>query len=207
MSSKNPSEFYDLDYLKTPIRWAGGATRYEDNGSFYQAARFIDSFLAEQRAVNPSIVDVGCGRGFVVSHLNSMGRQATGCEYGTAALAHSVCAAVFGDLTERLPYNDATFDFIACTGVLSHLPADKVPHGLQELSRIGRRWLWTNILVVEQGESPEAEQAHHRNIISRRWWRERFQLAGWREVECATLKRFFDVERDHCQWMTLWNKS
>ena len=99
------------------------------------------------------------------------------------------------------------FDFIACTGVLSHLPADRAAHGLRELSRIGRRWLWTNILVVEQGESPEAEQAHHRNVVSRRWWKEQFELAGWREMECPLLARFFDLERDaRRQWMTLWEK-
>lgn len=200
---KNPSEFYDLNYLKTPLRWAGGATRFDDNGTFYQAAHFIDDFLKAQKAVNPVIVDVGCGRGFVVRHLQSMGRQATGCEYGKAALASSVCGAVFGDLTERLPYADRNFDFIACTGVLSHLPADKAWHALQELSRIGRRWLWANILVVEGLESPEAEQAHHLNVISRGWWRERFRLTGWQEVECPLLSRYFDLDRDHYQWSAM----
>jgi SAM-dependent methyltransferase len=171
---KNPSSFYNEAYLKSPMSAADPSlTRWEDNGLFYTAARVAAAIAA--RLGTGSILDVGCGRGFVVRHLrDGFGYDARGLEYGEAALAHSVCDAEFCDLTGMLPCVDSSYGLIICHGVLSHIPESDIPHALGELRRVAGMALWANVLVKET-----PTQQHHKTFRSTEWWQEKLVVAGF----------------------------
>jgi SAM-dependent methyltransferase len=216
MPEKNPSSFYGTEYLNRSLKWAGGKTRWEDNGAFYNAALFAKAFLAGEGITRATTLDVGCGRGWVVRHLREMGHDSHGCEYGSDAVQYSVCKAVFGDLTEKLPFADSRFDFVSCLGVLSHLPEQNAQNAVSELARVTKHWLWTNILAMNMGghRIPKvtdrfpgaAEQSHHLNVIGREWWYPLFRHAGLVELPCPLLEETFEMKKDPAQWQAIWVK-
>jgi len=197
---KNPPEFYGVDYLKSPLAGGPGLTRWEDNGVYFEMARFIHAL-----APGASVLEVGCGRGFVVRHLRNMGHIADGCEYGTEAVAQSVCGAQWADLTAKLPYEYGSYDLVLCVGVLSHPPALYAQHCLDELARVSRRLLVTNIQV-----EPHELQRHHLNIKPAEWWRPRFAKAGWRErtdAEVEALIERWKYRREPLAWFAVWEQA
>jgi SAM-dependent methyltransferase len=170
---KNPSEFYDETYLKGPMSMADlSAVRWEDNGIFYEmavaAARIADAIGVR------SILDVGCGRGFAVNHLRSMGYDASGMEYGRAALQHSICRASPCDLTGTLDCPDSGYGLVICHGVLSHISPEGIPHAISELFRVTAKALWMNVLTVET-----PTQQHHKTFKPAGWWTLRLVESGF----------------------------
>jgi len=174
---KNPPDFYDESYLKSPMSAADlSVTRWSDNGIFYTAA-LAASRIA--KAINAeSVLDVGCGRGFVVNHLRHMGYDASGLEYGEAALKHSVCGSTFCDLTAGLPCADSAYGLVLCHGVLSHIPEDDVPFALSELFRVASGALWSNVLTKKT-----PTQEHHKTFRPEEWWASRLKEAGFVPLE------------------------
>jgi SAM-dependent methyltransferase len=194
---KNPPELYGVEYLKRP-HFQG--SRWEDNGRFYGAAVAVHRFLNEFGG--DSVLEVGCGRGYVVRHLRNLGRRADGIEYSPAAAEFSVCDALLGDVTRLLPLPDASYDLVICHGVLCHLPPALVARALRELARVSRRWLWVNMLV----DDPNGEEPHHLCVREPVWWRPRFAVAGWNEIapELAGLTEFNGMDG---RWSSLWEKA
>ena len=196
---KNPPEFYDMEYLHGRMSGAEGAvTRWEDNGLFFTTAMTARR-IASWGDVK-SVLDVGCGRGFVVRHLRNLGMTAKGVEYGKAALAHSVCGAEFGDLTEGLPVDGREHDLVLCHGVLSHIPTDQVPAALAELNRVTGKSLWSHILVKYH-----ETQRHHRTFASTAWWTIQFNKAGF-TIDRELTELVVDYNRDEYQWSAVWRR-
>lgn len=196
---KNPSEFYDQDYITASMsKEHPEATRWKDNGLHYASAKMIgDLALATG---SRTLLDVGCGRGFVVCHLRNLGFEADGLEYGQAAFKHTVCGARWADLTGVLPVDSGTYDLLSCLGVLTHIGEKAVLHAILELARVSRRWLVTNILATE-----ERLQAHHRTFHYADWWRARFGEAGWKESsEHADLLMEYGHNRIPHIWTAIW---
>jgi SAM-dependent methyltransferase len=199
---KNPPEFYGEDYLKSEMGDTGGMTRWEDHGAFHNSAHFIARLQLAYKDIS-RVLDVGCGRGFVVKHLRDLGISAEGCEYAHFAVDNSVCDAAWCDLTDRLPYEDKTFDLVHCAGVLSQFPAEFAEHALKELFRVSRKYLWANILV---GKNAPKQQSHHRNVKVREWWEPIFHRVGWREFETDALYKEFGYGTRGGQFMKVWTK-
>jgi len=172
---KNPSSFYDENYIHGRMSQADLTTRDEDNGNFFELA--VTASELAKKIGRPSIADIGCGRGFVVRHLRNLGHGADGYEYGEAALKHSVCEARFCDLTGRLPIPDGAYGLIVCTGVLSHVPEESVPNALAELRRVTRP---RGLLFINLLNHYTPLQSHHRTFKPNDWWKEHLSKAGWR---------------------------
>jgi len=175
VTDKNPSSFYNEKYAKGRMEETDpSSTRWEDNGIFYDTA-VTASYVAKSCDAH-RIADIGCGRGFVVNHLRSLGFEADGYEYGEAALKHSVCGAKFCDITGKLDVPDGRYDFLCCTGVLSHVPMPLVSNALSELRRIVRKGgaIFSSILVLWT-----PTQVHHKTFQPAPWWVTEFQRAGW----------------------------
>lgn len=197
---KNPPEFYGTGYLKRLMGDTGGLTRWEDNGAFWNAARFA-ARIARPHGIR-RILDVGCGRGFVVRHLRNLGFDADGMEYAHEAVANSVCDARWADLTDWLPCDDGTYGLVLCNGVISHLPEASIPNALRECWRVSGSFLWTNLLVV-----PRKDQRHHLTVRKREWWLPRFQKAGWEpRNDLHALLEEYGQQRSALQWAEIWAK-
>src|SRR3990167_5221337 len=137
-SMKNPSSLYGVSYLHRPLAGdeSGKATRWEDNGIYFSTALAVSKII-EKFNIGRRFLDAGCGRGYVVRHLINKGFDAHGFEYGKETVENAVIKqVVYGDLTEKLPFSDNTFDFILCHGVLSHLTPEYIENGISELKRI-----------------------------------------------------------------------
>jgi SAM-dependent methyltransferase len=219
---KHEASFYDEAYLKSPMSANNPTiTRWVDNGLFFQAAiscsklaRFLGCSADSQ------VVDIGCGRGFIVRHLRNLGFPlTTGVEYSTAALANTVCGALPGDLTKSLPGEKDRATLVICAGVLSQLPEGTILHALREIRRVTKPGghLITNILSVPDGEKPPGvkhegkhvpmQQFHHLSVQPPSWWRRKFAAAGWKErtdMEPTLSEVGFNRRKE--QWAAIWTK-
>lgn len=182
MDGKNSPGLYDGRYLAGDMSADHpGLRRDDDNGLYYAVATRAVAVL-DGLGIPPalaSVLDVGCGRGFVVRHLRRMGLWARGCEYGEAARATSVCAAQFCDLADPevgIPVSDGSAALVICHGVLSHLPPERAEFAASELKRVAAAAVWTNVLV-----DPHASQRHHLTVRPREWWRPILSAGGWTE--------------------------
>lgn len=71
-----------------------------------------------------SVLDVGCGRGYVGEKLRGLGAGVYGIDGSSAALETASSrglAATQGDLDGGLPYRVATFDIVLAAEILEHL--------------------------------------------------------------------------------------
>jgi SAM-dependent methyltransferase len=132
-------------------------------------------------AVNPRLLDAGCGTGRNLLEFGALG-TAQGVDSSPEAIEfcrrRGVEAVLEGQI-ERLPFASATFDLILVTDVLEHLPDDRA--ALRELRRVaapeGRmlatvpayRMLWSQHDVAH----------HHFRRYTLRTLRERLRASGW----------------------------
>ena len=132
-----------------------------------------------------------------------MGFTAAGVEYGRAAVARSVCGALWGDLTETLPVADNFSDLTHCVGVLSQIPESLVPHAIGELARVSRSLLFTNILTRRN-----PRQVHHKTFRPLEWWSEKMEEVGWlRRADMDSLLAQHGHNALQDIWASVWQKS
>lgn len=105
--------------------------------------RFHAAVTGEVRALSPSaLLDVGCGEGFVLSHLGPLGEGSVvrGIDLSAQAVARCRENAPWVDAQVGsaldLPFADKTFDVVICLEVLEHL--ERPVDALRELTRVCR---------------------------------------------------------------------
>ncbi|MGB8331621.1 MAG: methyltransferase domain-containing protein [Polyangiales bacterium] len=91
-----------------------------------------------------SVLDAGCGYCFHAMRLARRGLRVTGVDFSEAALRHGRANIEAAGLSDSitiqradllaLPFEDASFDFVQCFGVLMHIP--EVESALEELARV-----------------------------------------------------------------------
>lgn len=208
MTSKNPSSLYGEKYMTWGPKDVQGNTqpRGQDNGHFYELAHTV-GHLTEALFDDPNeiaILEVGCGRGFVLRHLQAIGfKRLHGFEYGPLGEIKPVVPFVtWADLTSGLPSRDNTYDLVLCVGVLSHLPEGFVDRAIKELYRVTSGALLTNILIKDH-----PMQQHHLTVKGKEWWKPRFEDQGFHATEGLDdflVKRGF---RSEGQWAQVWSSE
>ncbi len=103
----------------------------------YQRARKIH-WTIRKRKLGPRILDIGCGKGYMLGRLQQLGYEAYGTQVSSSAMQFSkeklgLNRIFHGDLGEA-KYTDQFFDFISIYHVLEHL-ADPAQQ-LREVHRI-----------------------------------------------------------------------
>jgi len=85
-------------------------------------------------------LDVGCATGYLVEVLRERGFDAVGCDLSQFAVDHATPGAVghvrVADLFAGLPWDDGAFELVTALEILEHLPPDRVPGAIAELSRV-----------------------------------------------------------------------
>ncbi len=205
---KNSTEFYGESYfkgdpkLKMSLSENDSGYRWDNNGAFAGTAIAIKRILTENNLQN--VIDVGCGRGWVVHHLRNLGIKADGMEYSKFAVENSVCNSKYGDLTEILPYENNSYDLVNCQGILSHLTEKSILNALTELHRITKSILITNILIKEDKE----RQYYHLTVKNPVFWKPLFKKAGF----VLDKKTTDNVKKENNyyakeQWFSIWRKK
>lgn len=119
--------------------------------------------------LNRTILDVGCGGGILAEAFAGMGMNVTGIDPSASAIEtgrrHADEAGIAIDYYvgsgERLPFADASFDYVSCCDVLEHVQdVDAVlaeisrvlkPGGLFLYDTVNRTWLsWLFLIKIAQ---------------------------------------------------------
>lgn len=153
-----------------------------------------------------TVIDVGCGTGFLVEALAEQGLEAWGLDRSStvvaAALASISNRVIRGELGsaeffQAIPAKKPC-DVAICTAVLERLPEDLILESLQQLARLARR-------VVVTTPKPNLWDRLDPGcccLHSREAWLRIFQQAGLRE-EGIESTAVFGVGYDHDPDMTL----
>ena len=116
--------------------------RYMSNADV--AAYLVWRFLPAKRTL-----DAGCALGFVVEALREIDLDAEGVDVSFFAIDHATPGARGhvrqGSLTDRLPFDDASFDVVTALETLEHLPPESIRAAIGELHRVSRGYLLATI--------------------------------------------------------------
>lgn len=104
--------------------------RYGYVGRFASYYYQIREVLSQQPE---SVLEVGVGDGMMRNHLRSQ----TNVGYTSVDIAEDLGPNIVGSVTS-LPCKDKSYDVVCCFEVLEHIPYEKVPSALGELSRVAR---------------------------------------------------------------------
>ena len=145
---------YGEMYWDGPREYGYGG--YRDDGRWHPVARDIVSHFGLKRGSR--VLDVGCGKGFLVKALLVQNMDAFGLDISLYALMH--CAPeVVGRLhlgtAEQLPFPDGTFDCVLSLNTIHNFPRQGAVTAMREIQRVsnGRAFVQVDsYLTPEQKE-------------------------------------------------------
>jgi SAM-dependent methyltransferase len=95
------------------------------------------SYLRPALEPSWSVLDVGCGEGWVCAELAHEGREVTGVDIVDVRKATLPSFQLWNG--EKLPFPDESYDVVALVFVLHHVPNELKPALLREARRVARR--------------------------------------------------------------------
>jgi SAM-dependent methyltransferase len=107
----------------------------------------VDAILCSVQG--ESVLDAGCGRGYLAERLTAVSRSVVGCDIvvGEELVERDGLAYRQGSV-EQLPFRDGEFDTVVSTHTLEHV--QRIDLALAELRRVARR----RLIVVVPRERP-----------------------------------------------------
>lgn len=133
-----------------------------------------------------TLLDVGCGGGFLTEEFAKVGYQVTGLDPSPHLVEVATSHARLGGLSvryltgygEKLPFPEASFDYVTCCDVLEHVDAvgpvvaeiARVlkPGGMLLFDTINRTWVsWLFIIKVAQDWKSTAWEAPRTHVWSK----------------------------------------
>ena len=114
---------------------------YEYDGRWLSVARDLIKFF--DLKPGSRVLDVGCGKGFLVYDLMKEGKpiDAYGIDISQYAIKNSpssIRIKLKQGTAENLPYDDKSFDMVVSINTLHNLPRDGVIRALREIERVSR---------------------------------------------------------------------
>ena len=144
-----------------------------DDGEFVFVPERLPLFVAAVGGPGKRVLDLGCRPGAVTEHFLS-GNEVVGFDVDSEALERAQArgiATVWGDVEERLPFDDASFDVVVAGEILEHtrFPEDVVaeiarvlrPDGVL-VGSVPNAYRLKNRLVFLAGRPPEHDPTHLR---------------------------------------------
>ena len=95
-----------------------------------------------------SILDVGCGNGYLINTLAKQFNRCAGIDISETALQMVQVEKKIGS-AEAIPYPDNAFDLLLINDVLEHLPAETLKKALAELRRVARKYIIVTVPFLE----------------------------------------------------------
>lgn len=175
MSSTQDKELVDAEWNQ--VAWGN----YESNLEFLRRAGLT--------AAAEKVLEIGCGKGAILSYLQKAGHLVTGIDVDADALAY--CRAPHADLSvsvasgDRLPFADAAFDAVLSFDVFEHI-RDTDRH-LKEVRR-----------VLKPGGCYFLQTPN-------KWTNIPFELLRqWKKFHTGPITSYRELTKDHCALHTYW---
>lgn len=152
---------------------------YKDNVTYISRLDPRLSRIVEIVTENPpeTLLDIGCGRGFLLNHLGDSGLSGlTGMDVYDDVHSDRF-EFVRGDVTERLPFEDGTFECVVAGEIIEHVPDPD--SFLREIRRVLRprgtlvistpnMVSWANRVLVPLGVQPLGTETSSEIALGRR---------------------------------------
>jgi 2-polyprenyl-6-hydroxyphenyl methylase/3-demethylubiquinone-9 3-methyltransferase len=162
----SPRQRNDLSIYDASSDWWSGKVRWQRVLHNLVPARLAAFDHEIDGWQGKSVLDLGCGGGFMAEAMARRGAQVTGIDPSPKAIAAARAHAEASGLTiaydlgsgENLPHADQSFDIVVCVDVFEHIDAlDPViaeiarvlrPGGLLLFDTINRTWLASFIMIT-----------------------------------------------------------
>ncbi len=137
-----PSVLYDETYF---LNACEGYTEFLSSEGEYLSRRLTEALSVAGVAPGMQILDVGCGRGEILLHVQRLGARAHGIDYAAAAVQLSRQVAERGDgerisiyqaNARQLPFASERFDRILMLDIVEHLYPQGLDEALSEAYRV-----------------------------------------------------------------------
>jgi len=138
-----------------------------------------------------SVLDIGCAYGFTVARLRALGVDARGLDVSSYALSQAdkgVREYLDEGYAWEMPYTDKRFDVVFSSGMLEHIPADKMVQTIKEIKRVSSRGI-IGVACADDPTSqlPEGEEDKtHGKLRTREGWQALFP-SGYHVVSDSEL--------------------
>jgi SAM-dependent methyltransferase len=127
-------------------------SKWEYSNGLYQ--KHLDLYLDRlyfhlQQTRAASVLDAGCGEGFVYRAMRKRGYRGAwhGFDYNAEAVEFARTSSEGATWQQasayEIPFADNSFDLVFCSEVLEHLPEPARP--LSEFARVSRHWLLLSV--------------------------------------------------------------
>ena len=87
-----------------------------------------------------SVLDVGCGSGWITNRLLSRYSRVVGLDLSIVALQHVKSEKIVGTI-ESLPFRDKSFDLVICSELLEHIPFQVYSKAVSKLERVVAKYI------------------------------------------------------------------
>jgi SAM-dependent methyltransferase len=156
------SSLYDRGFFEAHLPWQA---EYD----------LIADALAGRLAFS-SVLDLGCGNGFLIARLAALGREVEGVDGSPHAveLAAPAVAQRIRVMDLTAPVRLAARDLVICSEVAEHLDARHAETLVDNVCLNCRRWVFFTAATPGQGGH------HHVNEQPHAYWADKFERRGFR---------------------------
>jgi ubiquinone/menaquinone biosynthesis C-methylase UbiE len=174
-------------YWDGPREYGYGGYTYD--GRWRSVARDMITFF--NLPDNARILDIGCGKGFLLNDLVLEGQaqgkvfDVYGIDVSRYALDNSLPAIknkLQEGTAETLSFADKSFDLVLSINTLHNLPRETLKHALREIERVSRGGSY---IVVDSYHTPEQKEIFESWVLTAQYygypdeWIALFQEAGY----------------------------
>jgi 2-polyprenyl-3-methyl-5-hydroxy-6-metoxy-1,4-benzoquinol methylase len=179
------AEHYDTEYFAAG--WRADDNRY-DLATRRRVEAHNPQLIAD--VLRPaSLLDVGCGPGFLMALLAELGVLSDGIDFSAASLELAPETVrdriAIGEVTD-LPDPEASYDVVVCREVLEHLTVVQVRRAVAEMCRVSSRLVYVTTRfnpdpggLLAVATEPEVDPTHI-TLLAKPLLRALFVLEGFR---------------------------